>query len=66
MTSFANVAKGVHDAPKRGVKVDTDYATILTDVDEQKAAIIQAVKTNEQEFPALKKSALCKLFFSDL
>ena len=43
MKSFVNSVKVVNDAAERGVKLNTDYAAILTDDPQQRERILQAV-----------------------
>ena len=54
--------KVANDKAKRGVKLNTYYATILTDNDEQRAALIQAIKKHRLEFSYSKKFSISKLF----
>ena len=41
---FVHIVKVVNNAAERGVKINTDYATILTDDERQKLTLIQAVE----------------------
>ena len=58
MSSFVNTVKVVNDAAERGVKFNLDYATIITDNDEQKASLIQAVEQHRRDYPDFRKSTL--------
>lgn len=60
LKTFVHAIKVVNDAAERDVKLNTDYATILTDNEEQRAGILQAVEKHRKEFPDFRKSTLSK------
>ena len=62
MKSFVNSVKVVNDAAERGVKLNTDYAAILTDYPQQLERILQAVEDHRKRFPEFSKAALSKSF----
>ena len=41
---FVHTVKVVNNAAERGIKINTDYAAILTDDERQKLTLIQAVE----------------------
>ena len=51
----------MNDKEEKGVKLNADYATVLTDNDKQKSALIQAMVKQKPEFSDLKMLALSKL-----
>ena len=52
---FVHTFKVVNDAAERGIKLNTDYATILTDDERQKSSLIQAVEKHRQNCPDFRK-----------
>ena len=62
MKSFVNSVKVVNDAAERGVKLNTDYAAILTDDPQQRERILQADEDHRKRFPEFSKAALSKSF----
>ena len=62
MKSFANSVKVVNDAAERGVKLNTDYAAILTNDPQQRERILLAVEDHRKRFPEFSKAALSKSF----
>ena len=55
---FVGSVKVVNDATERGVKLITDYATIITTDKEQRAWLLQGVEHHRKLYPAFKKRAL--------
>ena len=62
MKSFVNSVKVVNDAVERGVKLNTDYAPILTDNPQQRERILRAVENYRKRFPEFSYTALSKSF----
>ena len=62
MKPFVNSVKVVNDAAEREVKLNTDYAAILTDDPQQRERILQAVEYHRKRFPEFSKAALSKSF----
>jgi len=58
LKNYVHTVKVVNDAAERGVKLNTDYATILTDNDEQRNSLLQAVEKHRHDLPDCKKSTL--------
>jgi hypothetical protein len=55
---FVGSVKVVNDATERGVKLITDYATIITTDKEQRAWLLQGVEHHRKLYPAFEKRAL--------
>ena len=47
---FFHIVKAVNDAAKRGKKLHTDYATILTDDKQRSSVLILTLKPHRQEY----------------
>ena len=62
MKSFVNSVKVVNDAAEREVKLNTEYAVILTDDPQQRERILQAVEDHRKRFPEFSKAALSESF----
>ena len=62
MKYFVNSVKVLNDAAERGVKLNTDYAAILTDDPQQRESILQAVEDHRKRFPEFSKAVLSKYF----
>ena len=58
---FVRTVKVVNDAAERGIKLNTDYTTILTDDEQQKLSLIQAVEKHRQDYPDFRKSTLAQV-----
>jgi len=56
--AFVRTVKVINDAAERGVKLNTDYAQIITDSEEQKKSLIQAVESHRRNYPDFRKSTL--------
>ena len=57
---IVQTVKVVNDAAERELKLNTDYAKISTDDEEQRAAILQAVERHRKEYPDFFKYTLSK------
>ena len=55
---FVSNLKIVNDAAERGVKLNQDYAAILTENEEQRRSLLQIVEKHRKEFPNFRKSTL--------
>ena len=52
----------VNDAAERNVKLNTEYAAILTDNPVQPASLLQSVEQHRKNYPDFRKRTLKKLF----
>ena len=55
---FVANMKAINDAAKRGVKLHSDYASILTENEEQRASLLQVVEKHQKQYVDRKKSIL--------
>lgn len=60
MNCYVSSVKVVNDAAERGVKLSTDYAAILTDNEQQRDSLLQAVEQHRKIFGDSRKSTLIK------
>ena len=51
-----HTVKVVNDAAKRGIKLNTDYDTIITEDERRNSSLIQAVEEHRQDYPDFTKS----------
>lgn len=58
---FVRSVKVVNDAAERGVKLISDFSTIITTDPEQRQALLQAVENHRKKFPDFKKKTLSRL-----
>ena len=56
-----HTVKVVNDAAKRGIKLNTDYAAIITDDERKNSSLIQAVEEHRQDYPDFRKSTLAQV-----
>ena len=59
MESIVKTVKVVNDAAVRGIKLHSDYVSILTDNPRQRASMLQAVEEHRQKFPGFSKAVIC-------
>ena len=59
--SFVRSIKVVNDAAERGVKLISDFATIITTDPEQRQALLQGVENHRHKYPDFKKKTPSKL-----
>ena len=52
--------KVINDAAERGVKLITNFAAIITDNDEQRSSLLQAVEKQRHDFPDFSKTTLSR------
>jgi len=57
---FVNSVKVINHAAERGIKLNSDYTTLLTDDPVQRASLLQAVEDHRHKFPDFFKAALAK------
>lgn len=57
---FVHTVKVVNDAAERNVKFYSEYSSILTDNEEQRASLLQAVEKHRHDYPDFRKSTLRK------
>ena len=55
---FVSNLKVVNDTAERGLKVNQDYAAILTENEVQRISLLQIVEKHRKEFPIFGKSTL--------
>ena len=55
---FVHTVKVVIDAAERGIKLNTNYATIPNEDKRHKSSLIQAVEKHRQDYPDFRKSTL--------
>ena len=55
---FVSNLKVVNDTAERRVKLNQDYAAILTENEEQRRSLLQIVEKHRKEFPNFRKSTL--------
>ena len=58
---FVHTVIVFNDTAERGIKLNTDYATALTDNERQKSSLIQAVEKHRQYYPDFRKSTLAQV-----
>ena len=58
MRDYVRTVKVTNDIAERGVKLISDYATILTNDDEMRSLLLHGVERNRKMFPNVKKSVL--------
>ena len=58
MREYVRTVKVTNDVAERGVKLISDYATILTTDDDMRALLLHGVERNRQVYPNFKKSVL--------
>lgn len=56
---FVRSVKVVNDVAERGVKLISDFATIITTDPVQRQALLQGVENHRQKYPDFKKTTLC-------
>ena len=56
-----HTVKVVNDAAKRGIKLNTDYDTIITEDERRNSSLIQAVEEHRQDYPDFTKSTLAQV-----
>ena len=57
---FVRTVKVTNDVAERGVKMASDYATLLTKDDTMRAWILQGVEKSRRTYPDFKKETLNK------
>lgn len=62
--AFVKSVKVVNDAAERGIKLNSDYAAYITDKEQQRASLLQAVEEHRQMFPDFKKSTIARIIVS--
>ena len=55
---FVRSVKVVNDAAERGVKLVSDFATVITTDPVQRAWLLQGVEEHRKQFPAFDKKTL--------
>ena len=55
---FVRTVKVVNDAAERGVKLISDFATIITTDEQQRAWLLQGVEQHRKLFPSFDKKTL--------
>ena len=55
---FVKTVKVTNDVAERGVKMASDFVTILTNDDEIRALLLQGVGRNRRLFPKFQKKVL--------
>ena len=55
---FVRTVKVVNDAAERGVKLISDFASIITTDPEQRAWLLQGVEQHRKQFPTFDKTTL--------
>ena len=58
--SFVQTVKVVNDPAERAVKLSTECSVVITDDEEQRSALMQAIEQHRQQYPDSKKVTLRK------